>query len=300
MQKDAFKIVDKLVVLSNTEVNYWKSLGIDATYIENPFNPVLLDLKCNCKEKNIVWVGRLDINSKQYLDIVDVAECVIERVPEAKFLLYGSGSSSDVESLECAIKAKNLTENVIFRGYESDVRKIYENARIHMVTSAFEAFPMGIYESRICGIPLVMYELPYLELLRERKGYLAVPNRDIQGMADNICRILEEHELEQRLCKEAKESLSLFDNAILCDKWKTLFEEIETGTQNISKDEDMDTILQTMHKHFGIAQRKYEKLVWNYEQERVLYHVNKGIKSGKQIVVCPYGKVGKRIKKMLK
>ena len=62
-----------------------------------------------------------------------------------------------------------------------------------------------------------------------------------KNLADNICRILEEHELEQRLCKEAKESISLFDNAILCDKWKTLFEEIETGTQNISKDEDITT-----------------------------------------------------------
>ena len=299
MQKEAFKIVDKLIVLSNTEVNYWRSLGIDAVYIENPFNSVLLDVKCDCKEKNIVWAGRLDVNSKQYLDIVDIAECVIEKVPEAKFLLYGSGSSSDVEALECAIKAKSLTENVIFCGYESDVRKIYENARIHMVTSAYEAFPMGIYESRICGIPLVMYELPYLELLKEKKGYLAVPNRDIHGMADNICRILNEYELEQQLCKEAKESIAVFDNDLLCNKWKNLFNEIESGIRDVVSNEEVAVILQTMHKHFGIAQKKYERLLWKYEQEKVLYHVNKGLKAGKQIVVCPYGNVGKRIKKML-
>lgn len=299
MQKEAFKIVDKLIVLSNTEVNYWRSLGIDVVYIENPFNSVLLDVKCDCKEMNIVWAGRLDVNSKQYLDIVDIAECVIEKVPEAKFLLYGSGSSSDVEALECAIKAKSLTENVIFCGYESDVRKIYENARIHMVTSAYEAFPMGIYESRICGLPLVMYELPYLELLKEKKGYLAVPNGDILGMADNICRILNEYELEQQLCKEAKESIAVFDNDLLCNKWKNIFNEIELGIRDVVSNEDVSVILQTMHKHFGIAQKKYERLLWKYEQEKVLYHVNKGLKAGKQIVVCPYGNVGKRIKKML-
>lgn len=126
-----------------------------------------------------------------------------------------------------------------------------------------------------------------------------MPNGDILGMADNICRILNEYELEQQLCKEAKESIAVFDNDLLCNKWKNIFNEIELGIRDVVSNEDVSVILQTMHKHFGIAQKKYERLLWKYEQEKVLYHVNKGLKAGKQIVVCPYGNVGKRIKKML-
>lgn len=300
-QAEAFRMLDKLVVLTNADVLYWKSLGIDACYIENPFNSPLNSLEHDPHSENIVWVGRLEPVQKQYLDVLDIAQEVIVRRPDARFLMYGYGGAADknAEQLSKAILEKGLKENVFYCGYQTDVDQIYRKARIHLVTSAFEAFPMGIYESRICGIPLVMYELPYLELLKRKKGYLAVPNGDIKSMAKNICNILEDEKLEKKLQTDAKESVKIFNNDIVRDKWKKLFNEIERGIKEIDQNREFGIIIQTIHKHFSIAQRTYNDLLWAYEQERVVYNVNKGIKAGKQLVLCPYGMIGKKVKKML-
>lgn len=301
MHNEIFRIVDRLVVLSSTEEQYWKSLGINASYIENPFNWSLAEFQHNnTKNENIVWVGRLDIDSKQYLDVLEIAAFVLDKRPLAKFVMYGSGNQATINQLEQEICERGLGEHVFFYGYETDVRRIYENARIHLVTSAYEAFPMGIYESRICGIPLVMYNLPYLELLKENKGYLASANGDTNDMAKNICMILENEELERTLQLEAKESLECFSNDTVCKKWKKLFEEIENGRkEDANNDVEFGVIIQTMHKHFSIAQKKYETLLWKTEQERVVFYAKKKLAENKKLVICPYGMVGKKVKRML-
>lgn len=301
LHNNIFRIVDRLVVLSGTEELYWKVLGINAGYIENPFNLSLYPFRhSKTDSENIVWVGRLDIDSKQYFDVLNIAKLVIAERPLAKFLMYGSGTEGAINELNRRIYEYGLENHVLFCGYEADVKHIYEDARIHLVTSAYEAFPMGIYESRICGIPMVMYELPYLELLKERKGYLSSVNGDIEDVAKNICKILNDKELETKLQLEAKESVSCFSNDIVCNKWKKLFTEIENGTkEEIGKNEEFEIIIQTMHKHFSIAQKKYQDLLWHSEQEKAVYHVRKGINAGKKVVICPYGAVGKKVKKMI-
>lgn len=305
-QIETFKMLDKLVVLSNTDVLYWQSLGVDACYIENPFNTALSSLKHDFHGENIVWIGRLENVQKQYMDVLDIAKEVIIRKPCAKFLMYGYGTDKEVECIYSAIREQSLEENVFFCGYETDISKLYMNARIHLVTSAFEAFPMGIYESRICGIPLVMYELPYLELLKEKKGYLAAEYGDISAMAENICRILEDKELEKTLQTDARESVRDCSNDIIRDKWKKLFCEIEQGRKESNKNEEFGTILRTIHRHFSIAQKEYNdlysdirRLSWEVEHFKVLYNISKAVEEGKQVVIGPYGKVGKKIKKMI-
>lgn len=302
-QVETFKILDKLIVLSKTDELYWQSVGVDACYIENPFNTLLSNLKRNPHNENIVWVGRLSIVQKQYLDVLDIAKEVIVRKPKARFLMYGNGSEKEVEVLISEIRKRNLSKNVFYCGYQTDVNQIYENARIHLVTSAFEAFPMGIYESRICGIPLVMYELPYLELLKSGKGFLAAENGDIGAMADNIYRILEDKALEKKLQVDAKESVKGFNNDVICAKWKSLFSEIERAEKEATENKEFEIILKTMHKHFGIAQEKYNSLLSDMEEKteenKILVNISKGVNVGRKLVLCPYGKVGKRVKKII-
>lgn len=299
IHKEIFRIIDKVIVLSSAEKKYWKYMGIDANCIENPYNLSLTDLKCKKNNENIVWVGRLDINSKQYFDVIEIAKVVVKNKPGVKFLMYGSGNNSLINELNSIISENKLNDNVIFCGYEPDITRIYLNARIHLVTSAYEAFPMGIYESRICGIPLVMYELPYLELLKEKKGFLSSVNGDVSNMAENICKILDDKELEERLRIEAKESIKKFSNDLVCEKWEKIFFDIENNHKEVSENEDVKMIIETMHKHYAIAQKKYEKLLWKSEQEKLIYHVTMKMGEYGKIVICPYGMVGKKVKKML-
>lgn len=295
----AFQIVDALVVLSTLEETYWRTFGINAFYIENPMNEDLKKVDCNGERDSISWAGRLDVYSKQYFDILEIAAIVKRTHPEVKFRMYGSGSRAQVRGLRDRIEEYGLQENVYFCGYETNILQMYKNTRIQLVTSAYEGFPMVVYESKILGIPLVLYELPYLELLKNKLGYISVSRGDIAGAAESICRILDNPELEKRLCDDAKISIQDFSNERVGQKWECLFRNIENHICYDEKNDEYSMILKTMHSHYAIAQKKYERLLWDSEQAVLCFHVRKGMKKGKTPVICPFGKVGKKVKKML-
>lgn len=295
----AFRIVDALVVLSTLEETYWRTFGINAHYIENPMNEELKKADCNGEKDSISWAGRLDVYSKQYFDILEIAAIVKRTHPEVKFRMYGSGSRAQVRELMERIEECELQENVYFCGYETDITQMYKSTRIQLVTSAYEGFPMVVYESKILGIPLVLYELPYLELLKNKLGYISVPRGDIAGAAASICRILDNPELEKRLCGEARKSIQGFSNEKVGQKWNCLFSNIENHFYCGEKNDEYGMILKTMHSHYAIAQKKYEKLLWDSEQAVLCFHIRKAMKNGKLPVICPFGKIGKRVKKML-
>lgn len=295
-----FKILDGLVVLSKLEETYWKTFGIRSFYIENPFNDELKNKNMEGVKDSITWVGRLDLYSKQYFDVVETAAIVKESYPDVKFKMFGSGNQTKIDALNRYIKKCGLEENVYFCGYETDIANIYKNARIQLVTSAYECFPMAIYESKILGIPLVMYDLPYLELLQNKLGYRAVPNGDIQGLAENICKILGSPQLEMQLSNEAKVSIQGFNNRQVGEKWQQFFhyiEEQENGDPE--KNDAYEMIIKTMHRHYAIAQKKYEKLAWDSEQAALFFRLRNKMSNADGVVICPYGKIGKRVKKML-
>lgn len=295
----AFRIVDALVVLSTLEETYWRTFGINAHYIENPMNEELKKADCDGEKDSISWAGRLDVYSKQYFDILEIAAIVKRTHPEVKFRMYGSGSRAQVRELMERIEECGLQENVYFCGYETDITQMYKNTRIQLVTSAYEGFPMVVYESKILGIPLVLYELPYLELLKNKLGYISVPRGDIAGAAASICRILDNPELEKKLCDDAKMSIQEFSNEKVGQKWERLFCNIKNHVYCDEKNDKYGMILKTMHSHYAIAQKKYERLMWDSQQAVLSFLVRKGLQNCRELVICPFGKIGKRVKKML-
>lgn len=72
-----FLLFDKIVVLSETEKMFWKVYGIDAEYIYNPINESTQVIPMP-ERKNIVWVGRLDMKQKRYIDVVPIMKEVVK------------------------------------------------------------------------------------------------------------------------------------------------------------------------------------------------------------------------------
>lgn len=296
----AFQIVDGLVVLSTLEETYWRTFGINAFYIENPLNRELETADTSGKKDSVAWIGRLDVYSKQYFDVLEIAAIVKKAHPEVKFRMYGSGTGAKIRELAERIGQYGLEDSVHFCGYETDIGRMYRNTRIQLVTSAYEGFPMVVYESKIMGIPLVMYDLPYLELLKNGLGYISVPNGDIQGIAESICKILDNPELETRLRDEAGLSIQDFNNEKVGQKWSRFFHDIEKHMfDNSGKNDEYSVILRTMHRHYAVAQKKFEKLLWDSEQSVLVFHVRRIMREGQKLVICPFGKAGKRVKEML-
>ena len=97
---------------------------------------------------------------------------------------------------------------------------------------------MTILESKLYGIPLVTYELPYLELLQDKKGVITVKQGDISGAAYAILKLVNDPALHHRLSVEARNPIVNFYETH--KSWKKWIEVIQSTLNNclINKTKD--------------------------------------------------------------
>ncbi|MBR2255086.1 MAG: hypothetical protein IJ856_04655, partial [Candidatus Methanomethylophilaceae archaeon] len=82
-------------------------------------------------------------------------------------------------------------------------------------------------ESLACGVPCVMYSLPYLRITREGSGFVQVPQRDTHAAAVEVCKLLENQSYRTDLGRQGKEyigTLARFDHE---EAWKVIFSDME-------------------------------------------------------------------------
>lgn len=265
-----FRLVDVVVVLSQTEELYWRLLEVNAHYIPNPIvNEIVNRNEAEIEKNVILWVGRLDFKTKRCMDAVDVMKIVVSDVPDAKLLMVGNEvTEGAVEQLKKRIKKHGLCNNVILCGGTTDIDSYYKKASIHLMTSVSETFPMTIVESKSYGIPLVMYDLPFLEIIKSGKGLIRVPQGNKNLLSEALIKLLKEDEYRERLGKEARDSLVRFLEYDLESAWHKLIELSMENEEisNIGYDR-YEILMRSMLLHYGEGSRNNDKKIRDYEKK---------------------------------
>lgn len=228
-----YSVVDKLLVLSHVEESYYRIQGVDAQYFPNPLTYTNITDQYSAPEDVVLWVGRLENLRKRYKDALEIMKIVIKARPTSKLILAGSetdrGGGRYVHSF---IKKNGLENNVDWIGHVPNLDDFYKQASVVLVTSSTEAFPMAVTEARLYGIPVVTYELPTVEVLRVKKGYISVPQRNIQKAANAILHLLSNKTERLRLAKETYEVMEVFREFDYEKGWQKLFWEMQHPFQD--------------------------------------------------------------------
>ncbi len=223
------RFTDVLVTLSDMDAMFWRLLGCRSLCIPNPVEKPEIE-ECEPEPNTILWIQRIVPFQKQCFDLPEILSYVTAVLPEVKLQIVGMPDDPRVEEkLKGMFEARGLLGHVDFLGYHREVGNFYRKAAVLLITSAFEGFPMVIAESKKYGTPLVMYELPYLELLRDGKGFIAVPQNDKYAAAKELVRVLKNPSLRKNLSREAKKSLADFTKLDIGAKWQEAFGLAMTG-----------------------------------------------------------------------
>lgn len=242
-----FRLVDRVVALSRVDVAFWNNY-CPAVYIPNPIKNVPTEAVSDCKSQNIVWVGRLAEEKKPYA-MLEAFSLVYHKIPTATLTVVGDGDSDEwLTGLQNHAEKLGVEEAVNFVGFELDTSAYYQKASVHVLTSLCESFSMVLAESKSYGIPTVMFELPNLELTRDRKGIISVPQDDIVALAKGIISLLENNELRRKMGKEARESIEAFRTYDLEEAWKKLLDGLDKEIE-YSYDEDDALVLEMLLKN---------------------------------------------------
>lgn len=151
---------DVYQVLSPSFVECFK----DFTGIKNPkklmvqTNPVTIEkgdfvFKPEDKEKEIIYVGRIDYNQKRVYRVIDTWALLEKKYPDWRLTIVGDGVERN--NIENQAKALGL-KNVSFEGFRSPI-VYYKRARILMLTSEYEGFPLVLAECMSFGVVPAVY-----------------------------------------------------------------------------------------------------------------------------------------------
>ena len=155
---------------------FLKYIHLKKTGIEVIYNPVSSNrLKVTQAKKNsqllkIIYVGRLT-EGKNLFRWLDMAASIHKTGNEIRFFIYGEGPlRGQLVRYSSKIGANGY---VVFKGYVSDIAKVYQEADLMMFLSEHESFGNVVVESILCGTPVIAADIPSMrEIFRNYPQFL--------------------------------------------------------------------------------------------------------------------------------
>lgn len=223
-----YKITKKpLNILANGNVN-----GINTSH----FSPVLYDdqqrnalrQELNIHEDDFVFVfvGRL-VSDKGINELMEAFKEIDKVHQNAKLLLVGF-----LEEELDPLKPETMQEleanpNIIFVGYQNDVRPYFAISNALAFPSYREGFPNVVMQAGAMGLPSIVSDINGCnEIIKEEENGLIIPVKNSDAIRNAMDRLLNDNKLYNQLRANSREMIvNRFEQAKL---WEALLEEYKT------------------------------------------------------------------------
>ena len=216
---------DVIVTLTEGDKMLWKR----AKYIDviPNFSTMSISKYSNCTTKRVIAVGRLQWE-KGFDRLLDIWKVVVSKHPDWQLEIFGEGELK--EELDNMITKANIN-NIKLNGIAHDISKEYASSSICTVTSYFEGFSLVLLEAMKHGVPCVAFDCPFgpRNIINDASNGFLVNDGDTKLFAERLCRLIEDEELRKQFSKAAIERSLLFDPDSIMNKWKNLFEQLNSG-----------------------------------------------------------------------
>jgi len=121
------------------------------------------------------------------------------------FVLLLAGDGPDRQHLATLARTLDLTEQVRFLGFRTDIPAFLANLDIFVSPSLWEGLSISIMEAMAASRPIVTTSiLPNAELIEHEETGLVIPPRDPEQLAQAIARFANEPALAQRCATAAR------------------------------------------------------------------------------------------------
>lgn len=176
------------------------------------------------KEKEILFVGRLDNKSKKVNRLLKIWKILYEDFPDWRLSIVGDGPDRDLlENYSHQMRLKRLT----FYGF-SDPKLFYERASIICLTSDFEGFPMVLTEAMQFGCVPIAYDS--FEAVRDvvihgKTGVLVKPF-SCNKYSKYLGKLMSDNELLKTMSASAFQHVKKFDKKRIAQEWMELINRI--------------------------------------------------------------------------
>jgi Glycosyltransferase len=250
-------LADAVITLSEVDKTFWQNFNNNVFQVNNPFTGNFDDWSTSdCSGHDILWLARIAPEKRPY-DALGILQGVLRTVPDAKLHIVGAGWDKNFDKqFRKTIKEKNLTDNVVMYGYQSNVMPFYQKASVFLMTSEFEGYPMTLQESMAAGLPIVMYDLPHLTVTKNNPGMIIVEQQNINGAARAIAELLSDDDRRKAMGKESRRYIDGLMKYDYVGTWTGIINSLGEEHQPVVPEAErrmMETLI--CHHHDGVAKR---------------------------------------------
>ena len=229
-----YSLADGIVVINPIDKLFWsyfsKSVYQTNNILEDPTGYASHAPKT---KRQVLWLGRLS-PEKHPEKVIEIARRAKSLDSSIAFAVAGSATTSEYErKLQEMADDAGVADTVTFLGWCDGQKKkdLFAESSVFLMTSeAREGFPLTLLESKAAGIPVVMFDLPYLTVLQEPEGILTVPQGDSSAAAAILVDLMNDAELYQREAEGAKKSAVAYLDYDQASFWSKLFGEAPTNS----------------------------------------------------------------------
>jgi glycogen(starch) synthase len=180
-------------------------------------------------EKLVLLVGRL-VYEKGFQLALEAMPGVIERLPNTRFLVAGSGTHET--ELRRQASELGLMEHGTFLGWIGDdvLHSLYPIADVCVIPSIYEPFGLVALEAMASGCPCLVADTGGLrEVVPHEEAGLRFRARDPEALAEMAIRVLADESLGRRLVSEGLEHIRRFD-------WGDVAEQTAAVYRNLARE----------------------------------------------------------------
>lgn len=223
---------DRFLVLSDSYIKVFKDFtGLKcAPKLGVMTNPVTIDssgyiYSGTAKQKEILFVGRLDFVQKRVYRAIDTWTYLEEDFPDWHLTIVGDGD--DRSNLEQHASAMNLNR-VNFEGFKRP-NKYYERASILILVSDFEGFPLVLAEAMSVGVVPVVYDsfAAVRDIIKDGENGFVVPAVggifSAEEMAKTIQSLMVNPALLSAMAQAAIRESKNYSIGVIYNRWMHLF-----------------------------------------------------------------------------
>ena len=158
--------------------------------------------------------------------LIEAAKHVVERVPDARFLIVGDGPRK--AELEYKVKQLDLSSRSIFAGTRGDVPAILSALDLFVLPSLSEALGIAVIEALLMRVPVVATNVGGVpEIVKSGETGLLVPPKDPIRLGEAIAYMHSNRDGAIAMARAGERRVrEMFDIAHLARKQAELYEEL--------------------------------------------------------------------------
>lgn len=181
------------LVLARSRVNqaYLKAMQARCLFVP-PFVPADLtrrEASAVAEDKRILWCARFEW-SKHPGDMLSIFSEILRTVPDARLTIVGMGSKGMTDYLRKEIADRGLAERISMAGQRLSSKEHFAQAKVLLFTTTDGAVSATLVEAAAYGLPVVAYDRPDDESVRQNGGVVQVREGDVRAAAGAAIALL--------------------------------------------------------------------------------------------------------------